>query len=208
MRYYESAQKKAPSHIDLSDEMAQSAYKAREFDRAEQIYQQNSATKSNQRKKSDAYHNLGNSRMKKKDFAGAIEAYKESLRNDPSNKETRYNLSEAIRKQREEQKKKDQDKNQDKDKEQENQDQCKNPENKGDQGRNQKNNTSDNKSSNKPQHQNSSEKDQQGGQKDGQLPNKSVERMLDELMKAESETKRKIGGQKGSGTRNRSGKDW
>jgi hypothetical protein len=61
---------------------------------------------------------------------------------------------------------------------------------------------------NKPKNQNSSEKNQQGGQKNGQLPNKSVERMLDELMKAESETKRKIGGQKGSGTTNRSGKDW
>jgi len=210
MRYYESAQKKAPEHIDLSDEMAQSAYKAREFDRAEKIYQQSSATKTNQRKKSDAYHNLGNARMKKKEYSGAIEAYKESLRNDPSNKETRYNLSEAIRKQSEEQKKKDkdQDKDQNKDQQKDDQDQCENPGDKGDNGQNQKDKSKGDYSDKNPQNKNNSQKDQKGGQQNSRLPNKSVERMLDELMKAESATKRKIGGQKGSGTANRSGKDW
>lgn len=35
LKYYESAQRKAPDNVDLSDEMGQSAYKAREFERAE-----------------------------------------------------------------------------------------------------------------------------------------------------------------------------
>lgn len=204
MRYYESAQKKAPDHVDLSDEHAQSAYRARQFERSEEIYQQSSASKKTSKKKSDSFHNLGNARMKKKDYSGAIEAYKESLRNDPSNQETRYNLSEAIRKQREEQKKQDQ--NKDKNKDQDQKDQCKNPGDNKDQNNPQ--NKEGNNSGNKSKDQNPSKDDQQGGKKNANLPNKSVERMLDELMKAESATKRKIGGQKGSGTANRSGKDW
>ncbi len=214
-RYYESAQKKAPEHIDLSDEMAQSAYKAREFERAEKIYQQSSASKKTQSQKSDSYHNLGNSRMKKKDYKGAIDAYKESLRNDPTNKETRYNLSEAIRKEREEQKKKDkdQDKDKDKNKDQENKDQRdKDGDKEGDKGQDSKNKDqgkdAKNNSGNQPKNQNHSNDSQSSNQKNANLPNKSVERMLDELMKAESATKRKIGGQKGYGSTNRSGKDW
>ena len=35
LEYYEAAQKGAPDDVDLSDEMAQSAYKAREFEKAE-----------------------------------------------------------------------------------------------------------------------------------------------------------------------------
>ena len=37
LKYYQSAQKKAPNDVDLSDEMGQSAYKAREFEKAEKL---------------------------------------------------------------------------------------------------------------------------------------------------------------------------
>ena len=68
LRYYESAQKFAPDGIDLSDEMAQSAYKAREFEKAEKIYQQSASTKKDKTSRAKSYHNLGNSRMKKKEL--------------------------------------------------------------------------------------------------------------------------------------------
>lgn len=40
-----------------------------------------------------AFHNLGNTLMNKKDYAGAVEAYKNALRNNPTDDETRYNLA-------------------------------------------------------------------------------------------------------------------
>lgn len=40
-----------------------------------------------------AYHNIGNTLMKKKLCKEAIEAYKNALRNDPSDDESRYNLA-------------------------------------------------------------------------------------------------------------------
>lgn len=43
-------------------------------------------------RKAMVYHNIGIICQKKKMFAEAVEAYKESLRNNPSDNETRYNL--------------------------------------------------------------------------------------------------------------------
>ena len=40
-----------------------------------------------------AYHNLGNVLMKEKDYQHAVEAYKNALRNNPYDEETRYNYA-------------------------------------------------------------------------------------------------------------------
>lgn len=214
--YYESAQKKAPDNVDLSDEIAQSSYKAREFEKAENIYKQTANTKRDTKKKADSFHNLGNSRMKKKDYSGAVEAYKESLRNDPTNEKTRYNLSEAIRKMKDQQKKNENQKDQNKQDQQDQQDQNKGQgnnesSNSGDQNKQQQNNQGNSKNQSNS---NSGSKNGQGNKEGdnksngGNLPNKSVERMLDELMKAESATKRKMGGSKSGESTAKSGKDW
>lgn len=43
------------------------------------------------------YHNLGNALLQEGDIENSIEAYKEALRNLPSDMETKYNLSQALR---------------------------------------------------------------------------------------------------------------
>lgn len=43
--------------------------------------------------KHNSYHNQGNAFMKQKKYQEAIEAYKNSLRNNPNDEETRYNLA-------------------------------------------------------------------------------------------------------------------
>ena len=83
LKKYQSAQKHAPKNVDLSDEIAQSSYKANEFEKAEKIYNQSSSKKGNPSQKAKTYHNLGNSKMKQKKYDEAVEAYKESLRNNP-----------------------------------------------------------------------------------------------------------------------------
>ena len=45
--------------------------------------------------KHKAFHNLGNTFMKEKAYDKAVDAYKEALRNKPSDEETRYNLAVA-----------------------------------------------------------------------------------------------------------------
>lgn len=44
-----------------------------------------------------AWHNIGNCFLQKKDYRQAVEAYKKSLRFDPKDEETRYNLAYALK---------------------------------------------------------------------------------------------------------------
>ena len=197
LKYYKSAQKKAPKSVDLSDEMGQTAYKAREFDRAEKIYNQ-SESKLNKSKKAKTYHNIGNSRMQQNNYQGAIDAYKESLKNNPNDKETRYNLSEAIRRLKDQQKKNNKDNKDNKKNKDQQKNQNKNNQNK-DKDKNQQN------SNNKNNQSNSNKNNQQNKSK---LPNKAVDRMLDQLAKKEAETKKKTTSRKGDNLGTVSGKDW
>ncbi len=51
--------------------------------------------------KHNAYHNLGNSLMLEKKYDEAMEAYKNALRNNPEDEETRYNFALAKKKNKE-----------------------------------------------------------------------------------------------------------
>ncbi|WP_373057412.1 tetratricopeptide repeat protein [Zunongwangia sp. H14] len=70
-------------------------------------------------------HNLGNSYMKQKKYKEAVEAYKNALRNDPTDEETRYNLALAKKMLEEQQQNQDQNKDQNKDNQDQNKDQNK-----------------------------------------------------------------------------------
>ena len=189
VRYYQSAQKQAPKNVDLSDEIAQSTYRARDFKNAQNAYEQSAYDKKSPDERARVNHNLGNARMKQKDYDGAISAYKESLRNNPNDPETKYNLSEAIRqkKQQEQQKKEDQKDNQ-----------SKNP--------NQNKNNNQNNSNNS--NQNSSDQ-RNNGSDNKKMPNKQADKMLDDLTRKEAETKKRLA--KNSNDKkpgSNSGKDW
>ncbi len=215
LKYYESTQKIAPDDIDLSDEMAQSAYKARDFERAEKIYQQGSSTKMSKRERGNAMHNMGNSQMRQENYEGAIESYKEALRNNPNDEETRYNLSKAIRKVKEQRtppppKPKDPndpqngDPNDGGDDGQQG-DQGDQQDGQGDKGQNQGSQGSEGQND-------KNNSGQGGGSNDssskGKLSNQMVERKLDEIAKKEAETKRSMMGAGSGGRSAKSGKDW
>jgi tetratricopeptide (TPR) repeat protein len=183
VRYYQSAQKQAPKDVDLSDEIAQSTYRSRDFKNAQKAFEQSAGDKKSPEERARVNHNLGNTRMKQKDYNGAISAYKESLRNNPNDPETKYNLSEAIRqkKQQEQQKKEDQKDNQ-----------------------NQNNNQNNSNNSNqKPSDQRNNDSDNK------KMPNKKADKMLDDLTRQEAETKKRLAknsSDKKAGSN--SGKDW
>ena len=60
--------------------------------------------------KHKAFHNLGNTFMLEKNYQGAVDAYKNALRNNPLDDETRYNYALAKKKLKENPPKKDKDK--------------------------------------------------------------------------------------------------
>ena len=66
----------------------------------------------NSTSKHQAFHNMGNVFMKQKDYAKAVETYKNALRNNPQDEETRYNYAlakELLEKEQQQQDNKEQD---------------------------------------------------------------------------------------------------
>ena len=66
IKYYKSAQNNAPKDVDLTDEIAQSTYRARDFEGAEKAFQQSSSNKKSKEEKARSQHNIGNAQMKKR----------------------------------------------------------------------------------------------------------------------------------------------
>lgn len=84
------------------------------------------------------YHNMGVIFHSQKDYAKAVEAYKQSLRNNPKDDETRYNLALAQKMLKDQQQdQQNQDQNQDQNKQDQQKDQDKQDQDKQDQQKNQ-----------------------------------------------------------------------
>lgn len=206
LKYYKSAQNKAPEDVDLSDEIGQSAYKSGDYETAEKVFQQNSANKQSNKNKAKNNHNIGNTRMRTKNYEGAVEAYKDALRLNPKDEKTRYNLSQATRKLKKKQKEKRR-KNQDEKNKPKDEKGKPNSDEKKDGEESKPKDGNDNKGNKKPGDK-KGQGDKSKNQNKSQLPNKTVDRMLDELIKKEAETKGRMAGNGGAGFTPRSGKDW
>ena len=143
------------------------------------------------------YHNMGVIFHSGKDYAKAVEAYKESLRNNPKDNETRYNLALAQKMLKDqEQNQQNQDQNQDQNKDQQKQDQ------KQDQ----------NKDKQKDQKQDE-KKDQQQPPKsekkqDNQMSKENAEQLLNSVMQDEKDVQDKVKKQQKVMQGGRLEKDW
>lgn len=118
------------------------------------------------KRKAMAYHNIGWICQSLKMYGEAAEAYKESLRNNPSDNETRYNLALCMRQQKKNK--------QDKDKQQQ-----KKQQNKG-----------ENKSKEKKE-QDKNQKQQQQKQQE-KMSKENAEQMLNAAMQQEQQTQQRI----------------
>lgn len=122
-------------------------------------------------RRAQAYHNMGVICQQKKMFGEAIEAYKQALRNNPKDNETRYNLALCMK-----QKKNDKNNQQNK----KNKDDKKN---KQDQ---------DKQNQNKNQDQKKDDKQQQQQQQKEQMSKENAEQLLNAAMQQEKATQQKM----------------
>ena len=133
-----------------------------------------------------AYHNLGNSWMQQGKYEEAVNAYKEALKRDPNDSDTRYNLAYAQKKL--EQKKQQQNKD--------NKDQNKQGQNKQDQQQQGKNGQNkDQKDQQQQQQQDQQKKDQdkqQQQQQQDRIDPQDAQRMLDAAGQAEKGVQDKV----------------
>ena len=159
--------------------------------------------------KHQAFHNLGNSFMKEKNYSNAVEAYKNALRNDPTDEETRYNFALAKKmlkdnpppKEQDKKKDKKKDKNKEKDKDK-NKD--KNDDNK-DKGDNKDKDKKDGKDKKDKQDKGDGEKPQP---KPSGASKQRIDNLLDAVNNEEKKVQEKVNAQKVQANPKKPEKDW
>jgi len=169
--------------------------------------------------KHKAYHNMGNVFMKRKEYQKAVEAYKNALRNNPTDEETRYNLAlakEMLKKDQQNQDQNKDDKNEDKKdkkdekKEGDDKDENKDQKDKGDQGdkeeENKKGDGDKKEEQNKKPEQGDQEKKQQP--RPNQLSKQQIQNLLDAMQQEEKKVQDKIDAKKVKGVKVKNEKDW
>ena len=122
--HYRKALSEAPSNVIAHHNMGNSLYESKLMGEAFNSFKTAVNQSEQKAEKHSALHNLGNVFMKNKDYSRAVETYKEALRNDPTDNETRYNYALAKKLMKDQEQKQDQDQDQDQDKKK-NQDQDK-----------------------------------------------------------------------------------
>ncbi len=162
-----------------------------EYQKAAQLIE----NKDNKQQLSESYHNLGNAFFAQQQYDKAVAAYKESLRNNPKDNDTRYNLVKAMQMLQQQQQNQDQNQdkqNQDQQQQQQNQDQ-----NKDDQQQQDQQNQQD---------QQEQQQDQQEQQDDSKMDKETAEQILQALEQDEQQTQEKM--QRSQGQKRRVEKDW
>jgi tetratricopeptide (TPR) repeat protein len=144
------------------------------------------------KKTAQIWHNIGNSLLETQQYEPSIEAYKNSLRKNPSDEDTRYNLAYAKQKLKEQQQQQqgqdsDQDKDQDKNQNQQEQDQ-------------------DKENDKQEQEQDKNVDQQQHAPRE--ISNEDAERMLKAIQQQEKDVKEKVDKKKAAAAKIKTEKDW
>jgi Ca-activated chloride channel homolog len=166
---YRRALEKRPHDPNWNFNLSNSQYKQMRFEESAAAFRQLTDQANTPEEKARALHNLGNSLLFQQKIDESIDAYKEALRNNPSDLDTKYNLAYAqmLKNQPQDQQ---QNQDQNKDQQQDKQDQ--------------------------QQDQNQDQQDQQDQQKQQQPPPKispqNAEQLLQALQNAERDIQDKV----------------
>jgi len=176
---YRKAISKNPLDPTAKYNLANAYYNSEKYEEATLRYTEAvKATDATKAEKHKAFHNKGNTFMEQKKYKEAVEAYKNALRNNPKDDETRYNLALAKKMLEQQQQqndqdqdKKDQDKDQDQDQNQDNKDQKEGDDKedkKGDDGENKQDQKDEGDKGDEEKEKGEDQKDEEGDPKDDQ----------------------------------------
>ena len=189
-------------------------------------FKQATAVADTKHDKHKAFHNLGNTFMNEKKYQEAVESYKNALRNNPKDEETRYNYalakelleeqekkggSDKSKEDQEDKKEKENKENQDNEnnrKDDDNGDQ-KDQQDKGEQEQDKKD-SNENQDKGKPNEPNepNEPKDKKQSTEPGKLSPQQVKNLLEAMNNEEKKVQKKINAKKQKGTKVKSEKDW
>ena len=219
------------TRTDAQHNLGNTLYRTEDYSAASQRYFLTQKGTENKQEKQAAFHNIGNIHMQAKAYEKAVEAYKQALRNNPTDDETRYNYAlakELLEKQKQEQEQNQdqqdqQDQNQDQNQDQQEKDQnnsegdqkddkSEDQQDKGDQ----KKEEGDQGEKEKEQEKNSDQ--QKKGKEDkpqknpprkpGQISPEQVQSLLKAMNQQEKEVQDKVNAEKVKGVPIKTKKDW
>ncbi|WP_339623540.1 tetratricopeptide repeat protein [uncultured Winogradskyella sp.] len=221
---YRKAISKAPNKAVGAYNLGHSYYKNGSFDEALYRNQEAAKTAKTKDEKHRAFHNIGNILMQNEKCKEAVEAFKEALRNNPTDEETRYNfaLAKACAEEQKqdgggEDDKEDKDKEEEKDKEDEQKKEDQNKDNKDEGDKDKKEGDKDEDENGKPK---DDKKDDGKGDKDkkdkndkqkpkpGQMSPQQIKNILEAMQNQEQKVQEKMNAQKQKGAKVKTEKDW
>lgn len=226
---YRQAISEQPTSIAGIYNLGNSYYKKGNYEEALYRHQQAIKNAVSKTEKHKAFHNIGNILMQNKKCKEAVEAYKNALRNNPTDDETRYNL--GLAKECAEQQKDQQDQNKDdenKDNKDENKDKQENQDNKDKEGDDKEDKKDEGDEDKK---EGDDEKDDEGKPKDekedkgkgeddkkkeqqkpkpkpGQLSPQQIKSLLEAMNNQEKKVQEKMNAEKQKGVKVKTEKDW
>ena len=191
MKYRKSLEKDQ-NYFTASYNLADAIYKQERFEESSLLFEgliDNAKTKD---EKAKLYHNLGNSLFKQQKLKESIQAYKDALKNNPKDEETRHNLALAKKMlQQQEESQQEQEENQEENQE-----------------KNQEEKQQKNQEEKQQQEQKDKQEKEQKQQEKEDMSKEDAEKMLEALQQQEKELQEKMQKKKIKGKKVKVLKDW
>lgn len=215
---YKKALTKNPDYPSAQYNLGNTIYQLDRNKEAAEQFEFVRKTFENQDDRAQAFHNMGNSFMKEKQYQPAVEAFKNALRNNSKDEETRYNFAlakELLEKEQQENKgggdnkdQKDQNKNKDGEgKENEDQKDQENKDNEDKKDQKDKK-EGDNKEDKKKNEDQKDQDKQKPPQRQPKLSPEQMKQLLEAMNNEENKTQKKMNAQKAKGKKVKQEKDW
>lgn len=217
---YRQAVAKSPENVTAKYNMANMYYSKEKPSQAASRLTQAAKIAETKEQKHKIFHNLGNSFMEQKKYKEAVEAYKNALRNNPKDEETRYNYALAKKMLEENPESGGGEDEQEQEQEQtdkENSDEGEKEPEEGEGENEDQNGDPDENSPEQPKDQNENgEPDKKPGEgepqpqqpKPGQLSPEQIKSLLEAMNNEEKKVQDKINAERAKGAKTRNEKDW
>lgn len=189
---YRKALDKNKKSFEGAFNLGDALYKQGKYEEALEQYKSIASQQTSKENQSKLHHNIANTLLQTKKYEESIEEYKNSLKLNPKDNDTKYNLEYAKSMLKKEQQQKKDDQKKDKDKKDEKKDDKKDQDKKDQENKDKKD---DKKEENKDQGDKGDKDDQQKNQpKDkSKISKEDAQRMLDALNNKERQTQKKLG---------------
>lgn len=192
---YRKALLKDQNAFAASFNLADATYKQEKFSESTSLFKALSEKTTDKIEKSMSYHNLGNSLMKEQKIDDAIEAYKNALRNNPKDMDTKHNLAYAQRLKNQQQKQEEEKEEEKEDNKEEEKEEEKEEQEKSEQEQNENSEEESKEEPQKPQDPN-------------EMTEEEAEQILDALQQQEKELQEDLQKNKNKGVKLKILKDW